>query len=163
MSYRVYLTRPDGKQFQLFGNNEYPKRFFKYLKKYSCEMDEDGGFDDFEVMNFNEFFGTIESFIQEEIKRSDTSYFDAQSRYKSTIKMNQNIRKKDNKDLDICERPITVSVYSFLSNAYVFEGYRVLQFLEDYLEYGLEKSIYLLNFGGEIKLRKGCSLHLSGG
>lgn len=162
MSYRIYLTRPDGKNYQLFGNNDFPSRFYKYLKKYGCEIDEEGKFDNFEIVNFHEFFGTIESYIQEEIKHSQTSLFDAQNQYKNIIKMNQRSRKNPEEELDICNRPVTFAIYSFLENSYVFEGYRVLQFLEAYIKGGLSKAIYGLNFKREIQLKEGCHLYLSG-
>ena len=162
MSYRVYLTRPDGKNYQLFGNNDFPSRFYKYLKKYGCDMDEEGNFEDFEIINFHEFFGTIESYIQEEIKRSQISLLDAQNQYKNIINMNQRSRKNSEIELDMCNRPVTVGVYSFLENSYVFEGYRVLQFLEDYIKGGLDKTVSGLSFGREIQLKEGCKLYLSG-
>lgn len=162
MSYRIYLTRPDGKSYQLFGNNDFPSRFYKYLKKYGCDMDEEGKFNDFEIVNFHEFFGTIESYIQQEMKYSQTSLFDAQNQYKSIINMNQRYRKNPDEELDFCDRPVTAVVYSFLENSYVFEGYRVLQFLEDYLKGGLSKVLYGLTFGREVQLKEGCHLYLSG-
>lgn len=74
----------------------------------------------------------------------------------------QRSRKNSETELDMCNRPVTVGVYSFLENSYVFEGYRVLQFLEDYIKGGLDKTVYGLSFGREIQLKEGCKLYLSG-
>ena len=86
----------------------------------------------------------------------------AQNQYKNIINMNQRSRKNSETELDMCNRPVTVGVYSFLENSYVFEGYRVLQFLEDYIKGGLDKTVYGLSFGREIQLKEGCKLYLSG-
>lgn len=62
MSYRIYATC-NGKEKQIFGNNEYPEQFFEELKRQGCIVSGDGYFEKFKIKELAPILEAIDKYI----------------------------------------------------------------------------------------------------
>lgn len=165
MSDRIYITRTDGKSLQLFGNNEFPSSLYKYLKKHNCEIDEDGCFEEHSLTNLDELLRIVESSMQEKLKmchQADSKrdfFFDISQLYKKNIQRNQ--WKRNNNYQGICKTPILATAFQAYEGHVVFEGNRLLSFLEPDIAIPMDKVFLSVLLGKSIPLKPDSNITLS--
>lgn len=95
MSYRIYAIC-NGKEEQLFGNNEYPKQFLEELKRQGCIVDGESCFNKFKIKELAPILEAIDKYIV-----STEEYFTQKAKEENEFALKYLKREPKDSDYDV--------------------------------------------------------------
>ena len=130
MSFRMYVARSDGKEMQIFGNNDVPSEIFEELYKQGLPEFEDS-FHDFKIKELQPIIDIMKSDLAKRFNKYEKNkefYESINRRYGASLfDFTSNLT---NRDGTINFESLYIDTLSIVEDSWMFQLYRFIEFLK---------------------------------
>lgn len=130
MSFRMYVARTDGKEMQIFGNNDVPSEIFEELYKQGLPEFEDS-FHDFEIKELQPIIDVMKNDLAKRFNKYEKNkefYESINRRYGASLfDFTSNLT---NRNGTINFESLYIDTLSIVEDSWMFQLYRFIEFLK---------------------------------